>query len=66
LKTDDTLKNNRQNVKPSPSLVEFKEKYCPHLSFDDPALFYLLLERLKEKNEIENERESNGNEKQKP
>jgi len=55
------------------ALKRFHDTECPLLSYDDPELFYLLLERLKielekEKklNEIKNGRESNGNEKQKP
>ena len=46
LKTPEAIKNNRQKVEPSPALVEFKEEYCPHLSYDDPELLYQLLEKL--------------------
>jgi hypothetical protein len=35
------------NIEPSPKLIEFRQKYCPHLSFDDPELLFLLLEKIK-------------------
>lgn len=55
------------------ALKKFHDAKCPLLSYDDPELFYLLLERLKveldkEKKlkEIKNGSELNGNKKQKP
>jgi len=54
LKTPDAIKNSRPKVEPSPALVEFREKYCPHLSYDDPELLFQLLKKLSDKKGGEN------------
>ena len=48
------------NIKPKNALVKFRNLHCHELSYDDPEIIYLLLEKLAKKN-----KEMEENEKQK-
>jgi len=42
---------------PSDALIRFHDEFCPELSYDDPKLTFLLIEKINELKKIE-EKES--------
>ncbi len=48
-------RSRKPTIPPDSSLVKFRDENCPDISYDDPQLFYLLLEKI-----IELKGEKNG------
>ena len=45
---------------PNDALIRFHDEFCPELSYDDPKLTFLLIEKINELKELNKEECVNG------